>query len=79
MQSGERPDRFRPITVWAVLAEFEHDQPEELGKLVHNYLCRLCRLELLLRQVMAQLGSPPAEPGRANADDLRNHRTSAPG
>jgi hypothetical protein len=61
MQPNERPGRFRPITVWSVLAEFDHDQREELGKTVHSYLCRRCRLELLLRQVMNQLGCPPAD------------------
>jgi hypothetical protein len=61
MQVKERPDMFRPVTVWSVLAEFDHDQREVLGKIVHSYLCRRCRLELLLRQVTDQLGSPPAD------------------
>ena len=61
MQPKERPDTFLPVTVWAVLAEFDHDQRDEQGKMVHSYLCRRCRLELLLRQVMDQLGSPPAK------------------
>jgi hypothetical protein len=67
MQAKERPDTFRPVTVWSVLAKFDHDQKDELGKMVHSYLCRRCRLELLLRQVTDQLGSPPAnlkEPGQ---------------
>lgn len=62
MEPRERPDTFRPITVWAILSEFDHDQRGEQGKAVHNYLCRRCRLELLLRQVTGQLGSPPQSP-----------------
>ena len=59
MQSNYRPDMPRPITVWSVLDEFDHDQREEQGRVVHSYLCRRCRLALLLRQVTDQLGSPP--------------------
>jgi hypothetical protein len=48
-----------PITVWSILSEFDHDEREDSGKMVHSYLCRRCRLELLLRQVTNQLGTPP--------------------
>lgn len=61
MDPKDRPDSFRPITLWSILAEFDHDQREEQGKTVHSYLGRRCRLELLLRQVMDQLGCPPAK------------------
>jgi hypothetical protein len=59
MQTKHSPAMPGPITVWSILAEFDHDQSEGSGKTVHSYLCRRCRLELLLRQVNNQLGTPP--------------------
>lgn len=49
-------------TVWNAVATFEHDYREEIGMKdkVHTYHCRRCRLELVLRQIMKQLGDPPA-------------------
>jgi hypothetical protein len=48
----------RPDTIWNAVAAFEHDYREEAGKKIHSYLCRRCRLELLLRQVTGLLGTP---------------------
>jgi hypothetical protein len=59
MQTKRSPGIFQPITVWSILTEFDHDQREDSGKMVHSYLCRRCRLELLLRQVNNQIGTPP--------------------
>jgi hypothetical protein len=49
----------QPNTVWNAVAAFEHDYHDEAGKGVHSYLCRRCRLELLLRQISNLLGAPP--------------------
>lgn len=46
-------------TVWNAVAAFDHDYREEAETKVHNYDCRRCRLELLLRQVTKSLGAPP--------------------
>jgi hypothetical protein len=49
----------RPETIWNAVAAFEHDYREEAGKKIHSYLCRRCRLELLLHHAAGILGSPP--------------------
>ena len=49
----------RSNTIWSTVAELNHDYREEAGKHVHSYMCRRCRLELLLRQINSQLGTPP--------------------
>lgn len=56
---NQRPDMPRPNTVWAAIGELDHDFRDEAGKRVHSCLCRRCRIELLLRQVTTQLGTPP--------------------
>jgi hypothetical protein len=59
MQSRPSPGMPQPNTVWNAVAAFEHDYREEAGKKIHSYLCRRCRLELLLRQVTGLLEAPP--------------------
>lgn len=59
MQSRPQPGTCHPNTVWSALADFDHDYREGGGKKVHSYDCRRCRLELLLRQVTKDLGTPP--------------------
>jgi hypothetical protein len=49
----------RPDTIWNAVADLDHDYRDDAGKMVHSYHCRRCRLELLLRQIMKQLGEPP--------------------
>jgi len=55
----------RPDTIWNAVAAYEHDYRDELGKKIHSYLCRRCRLELLLRQITHLLGTPPDCPENA--------------
>jgi hypothetical protein len=59
MSKAFRTEMPRPNTVWSALADFDHDYLEEAGTRVHSFTCRRCRLELLLRQVTNQLGTPP--------------------
>jgi hypothetical protein len=54
----------RSETVWNAVAAFDHDYREEAGKKIHSYLCRRCRLELLLRQISNLLGAPPDCPDK---------------
>jgi hypothetical protein len=59
MQIKTPPGMPQPNTVWNAVAAFEHDYRDEAGKKIHSYLCRRCRLELLLRQVTGLLGTSP--------------------
>jgi hypothetical protein len=56
---NHRPEMPRPNTIWSAVAELDHDYREEAGKKVHSYMCRRCWLELLLRRITSQLGTPP--------------------
>jgi hypothetical protein len=49
----------RPNTIWSAVADLDHDYREEASKKVRTYACHRCRLELLLRQITSQLGTPP--------------------
>ena len=59
MQSRTPLGMPQPNTIWNVVAAFDHDYRDDAGKKVHCYDCRRCRLELFLRQVTNQLGTPP--------------------
>jgi hypothetical protein len=58
MQLRPSPGMPQPNIVRNAVAAFEHDYREEAGKKIHSYICRRCRLELLLRQATGLLGSP---------------------
>lgn len=65
MSKAFRPEIPAPNTVWSALADFDHDYLDEAGARVQAFTCRRCRLELLLRQVTNQLGTPPDCPRKA--------------
>jgi hypothetical protein len=58
--ANNEAEKSRPNIVWNAVRELDHDYRDEVGKKekVHSYMCRRCRIELLLRQVTNQLGTP---------------------
>jgi len=46
--------------IWRLLAQYDHDQREDKisGKQVHDYKCRRCAIELLLREANRLFGEP---------------------
>jgi hypothetical protein len=59
MQPRPSPGMPQPNTIWNAVAAFEYDYRDEAGKRVHAYFCRRCHLELLLREIVKLLGTPP--------------------
>jgi hypothetical protein len=60
--SGDR-EITKPQNIWRLLAQYDHDQREDKvsGKQVHDYKCRRCAIELLLREAN-RLFDEPTQP-----------------